>query len=100
MLFISPIFACSCNDNNTDKDTEYKVTNVNVPANLQYTVLNMFPHDTAAFTQGLIVYEGKLLEGTGAAEPYTSSLRLYDISSGKIEKKVEQGREFFGEGIT
>lgn len=32
---------------------------------ISYSVVNAYPHDTAAFTQGLELYQGQLYESTG-----------------------------------
>jgi glutamine cyclotransferase len=58
----------------------------------------MFPHDTNAFTQGLIFVDGKLYEGTG--QEGQSSLREVDLQTGNVLKKVDVPEPYFGEGIT
>lgn len=68
------------------------------PAAVQYTVVNIYPHDTAAFTQGLVYYNNSLYEGTGQKKE--STLRRVDLTTGKIEKKVDINPDLFGEGIT
>ena len=71
-----------------------------VPASsvISYTVLNAFPHDTAAFTQGLEYYNGQLLESTGLTG--RSSLRAVDISSGKVSSRIDLDQNIFAEGLT
>ncbi|MFY8036715.1 MAG: glutaminyl-peptide cyclotransferase [Cyclobacteriaceae bacterium] len=63
-----------------------------------YNIVKVFPHDKDAFTQGLVVEQGKLFEGTG--QYGTSWIAEVDIASGKQDKKVQLSKEFFGEGIT
>lgn len=63
-----------------------------------YQVVNAYPHDTGAFTQGLIFVDGKLYEGTG--QEGRSSLREVELQSGRVLKKVEVPMPFFAEGIT
>lgn len=63
-----------------------------------YVVKNTYPHDTEAFTQGLFFRDGFLYESTGMHG--RSSIRKVDLASGKVLKKHELSREFFGEGIT
>lgn len=65
---------------------------------LDYQLLNSYPHDPQAFTQGLEVYNGFLYEGTGLYG--SSSLRKVEIKSGQVIKKIELEPEYFGEGIT
>ena len=67
-------------------------------ATYSYEVVNVFPHDPAAFTQGLVFHEGTLLESTG--QYGSSSLRAVDLRTGKILKKVDVPAQFFAEGIT
>jgi glutaminyl-peptide cyclotransferase len=63
-----------------------------------YQIVNIYPHDSGAFTQGLIFVDGKLYEGTG--QEGRSSLREVDLQSGRVVKKVDVPTPFFGEGIT
>ena len=63
-----------------------------------YQVVNAYPHDAGAFTQGLIFVDGKLYEGTG--QEGRSSLREVELQSGRVVKKVDVPVPFFGEGIT
>ncbi len=61
-------------------------------------VIRTFPHDPDAFCQGLVVYKGHLLEGTGQYQ--RSRLRLVDISSGEPISDLPLSDEVFGEGVT
>jgi glutaminyl-peptide cyclotransferase len=62
-----------------------------------YQIVNIWPHDSNAFTQGLILMDGKLLESTG--EEGRSSLRRVDLESGRVLKKVDVPSPYFAEGI-
>lgn len=62
-----------------------------------YQIVNIFPHDPNAFTQGLVFLNGKLVESTG--QEGRSSLRNVELESGKILKKVDVPEQFFAEGI-
>lgn len=75
------------------------------PKLLKYTIVNTFPHDTAAYTQGLEFYRDTLFEGTGNGQGISgkkgiSSLRKTDYKTGKIYKIIELAEQYFGEGIT
>jgi len=63
-----------------------------------YQIANVYPHDSNAFTQGLILLDGKLLESTG--QEGRSTLRLVDLDTGKILKKVDVPIPYFAEGLT
>lgn len=68
------------------------------PKILKYTIVNTYPHDINAYTQGLEFYNGVLYEGTG--QYGESTLRKTDYKTGKIDIKVDLEQRFFGEGIT
>jgi glutamine cyclotransferase len=63
-----------------------------------YKLVNTYPHDPNAFTQGLVLDGGFLYEGTGLHGK--SSLRRVDLKSGKILKLIQLDPAYFGEGIT
>jgi len=75
------------------------------PKQYAFELLNEYPHDTAAFTQGLEFADGFLYESTGAGNNLTTSLRKVDIATGKVLQKKEitgrdpSGRPYFGEGM-
>ena len=68
------------------------------PKVLKYKLINTYPHDINAFTQGLEFYKDTLYEGTGLNGE--SSLRITDYKTGKIYKKIDLDRKYFGEGIS
>jgi glutamine cyclotransferase len=61
------------------------------------TVLQSWPHDPGAYTQGLLVHEGKLYESTG--QEGESSLRRVDLTTGAVQQKVDVARPHFAEGL-
>ena len=63
-----------------------------------FEVVRSYPHDRAAFTQGLIVRDGFFYEGTGLIG--RSSLRKVRIDNGEVVQHKALDREYFGEGIT
>ena len=80
------------------------VSNVQ-PKLLKYKIVNTYPHDYQAYTQGLEFHRDTLYEGTGNGSGPTgnrgiSSLRKTDYKTGKVYKKVVLADEYFGEGIT
>ncbi|MEI9959158.1 MAG: glutaminyl-peptide cyclotransferase [Ferruginibacter sp.] len=96
---IALVILAACNGNDKDGDViDISVKPVPTPV-IPYTIVAEYPHDTSAYTQGLEFYNGKLYEGTGDYE--TSSLRIIDYKTGKVEKKHMIGTDkIFGEGIT
>lgn len=62
-----------------------------------YEIVNVFPHDPAAFCQGLLFRDGFLFESTGRYGG--SSLRRVKLESGRVLKHVALSPRLFGEGI-
>lgn len=101
IIFSVAAFLYSCGNNQSDNnDTVEEQVGTGVPeaSLLPYTVLNVFPHDTAAFTQGLEFHKGVLLESTGLEGK--SSLRKVDVKSGNPTTLKKLDQSLFGEGIT
>jgi glutamine cyclotransferase len=69
-----------------------------VPTSWRYKIVNSFPHDREAFTQGLVFEEGVLFEGTGLHG--RSRLRKVELQTGSVLQEHKLPDEFFGEGIT
>ena len=59
-------------------------------------VLQEYPHDRDAYTQGLFFHEGTLYETTG--QYGSSTLRTVDLESGKPLTTQRFARKYFGEG--
>lgn len=62
-----------------------------------YRIVNTYPHDPTAFTQGLDFEDGVLYEGTGLNGE--SSLRRVDLESGEVLQQIDIDEQYFGEGI-
>jgi glutaminyl-peptide cyclotransferase len=60
-------------------------------------VVHTYPHDTAAFTEGLFYLKGFLYESTGLEQH--SSIRKVRLETGEVIQKVDIPAEYFGEGI-
>ena len=63
-----------------------------------YEVVNTYPHDQNAFTQGLVFENGILYEGTGLRK--RSTLRRVDLETGDILQILRIPDQYFGEGVT
>lgn len=72
--------------------------NDKAPKVFTYEVVNEFPHDDQAFTQGFVYYDGYFYESTG--QNGKSSLRKVEIETGKVLQKIDLDRQYFGEGMT
>ncbi len=62
-----------------------------------YRLLNSYPHDVNAFTQGLVFADGVLYEGTGLKG--RSSLRRVELETGEVLQERILDDRYFGEGI-
>lgn len=65
---------------------------------MTYEVVNTYPHDPQAFTQGLIFHNGYLYESTGLYGE--SSLRKVALETGEVLQQVDLPPHYFGEGLT
>ncbi len=63
-----------------------------------YQIVNSYPHDQQAFTQGLVFLDGQLFEGTGLRGQ--SSLRRVALETGEVLQIHDLDAQYFGEGIT
>jgi len=68
-----------------------------IPEKYGYKVVHSYPHDSEAFTQGLVFDGGRLFESTG--QKGSSSLREVDITTGRVIRQQNLDAAFFGEGI-
>lgn len=75
---------------NTEPDIEIPV--------FRYRIVNTFPHDKNAFTQGLEFHNGQLYESTGLKGQ--SSLRRVELRTGRVLQIYRLPLEYFAEGIT
>lgn len=68
------------------------------PATYTFRIVNTFPHDANAFTQGLVYHDGLLYEGTGRWGE--STLREVALDTGGVIRSHALDPQYFGEGIT
>lgn len=68
------------------------------PAVYSYKIVNIYPHDKGAYTQGLEYKNGYLYESTGRNGE--STLRKVELKTGQVLQKVDLDKKYFGEGMT
>ena len=68
-----------------------------VVQSLRVDVLRTIPHDTTAYTQGLLWWRDKLYESTG--QYGTSTLRRVHPDTGVVEQRIDIEPGYFGEGL-
>jgi glutaminyl-peptide cyclotransferase len=67
-------------------------------ARMRVEVVQSYPHDRAAFTQGLLLDSDKLFESTGLVG--RSSLREVELATGRVIRKIDVPPPIFAEGLT
>ena len=85
----SLLLLCGCM---TGASSEAKAADETTP-----TVVATHPHDTGAFTQGLLLYQGSFYESTG--QYGDSTLRLVDPETGSVQQSIDLSNQYFGEGL-
>jgi len=63
-----------------------------------YEIVNVYPHDPTAFTQGLVIIDGRLFESAGRYGQ--SNLREVDLESGRVLRRHDVEAKYFAEGLT
>lgn len=91
LALLGAVCACSCSE--SPAPTTSSITPV-----YSYNVVNTYPHDRSAFTQGLVFEDGVLYEGTGLNG--RSTLRRVELETGEVLQIHELPAQFFGEGVT
>jgi glutaminyl-peptide cyclotransferase len=66
-------------------------------ATVGYSLVKAWPHDRGAFTEGLVFWNGVLIESTGLKGH--STLRKVDLETGAVRQEVKLPDQYFGEGI-
>ena len=106
LLAIAALFAIgavSCTD--TDEKNNTGTSGSDSVKSISDSIINTYPHDTTSFTQGLVVYKGRMYEGTGGDDSNVvsskpSRLLETNVTTGKILKSLDLDKSYFGEGIT
>jgi FkbM family methyltransferase len=65
---------------------------------LKVEVLATYPHDTGAYTQGLVLHEGVLYESSGGYG--RSEMRIVALETGEVSHRVPLPESAFAEGVT
>ncbi len=93
IAFITGFVACKNDDASTRDDPKNKG-----PQSMSYSIVNTYPHDTSSYTQGLVIYNGEMYEGTGNWGK--SKLKKVDMTTGKPLREISLDSIYFGEGVT
>lgn len=82
----------------TDVSANFKLFNNKPPESYTFEIINTYPHDANAFTQGLEFYNGNLYESTGRNGQ--STIRKVNLETGEVLQSSDLDIDYFGEGIT
>jgi len=99
MALLVTMIGCGSSDPSTGHGIAPSSEEAAEPANrLVPRVVATSPHDPDAFTQGLELVDGRLLETTGGYGE--SDIREVDRSTGRVLRSTPLEASWFGEGIT
>ena len=94
----TPASTCSTIPEVIDTPGSVNSTDSRVIPIYTYRIINTYPHDRNAFTQGLFFENGFMYEGTGLNK--RSTLRKVELETGNVVQLYEMPKQYFGEGIT
>lgn len=75
-----------------EDDASYDPVNILIPE-----IISEREHDTGAYTQGLLLYEGSFYESTGRRGE--STLREVDPETGEVIRSIDVDETYFAEGL-
>lgn len=94
-----PVKAVAYTSGTTQSVTRFVIIySDSAPKRFSYKLVNSYPHDPGAFTQGLFFHDGILYEGTG--QETGSTLRTAELETGRVIRQHTLDPSLFGEGIT
>lgn len=78
--------------------SDFTIVSDTKPVNYTYKITATYPHNTKFFTEGLLIHDGYLYEGTG--EKGQSVIAKQILKTGKIVQEKKLDNKYFGEGIS
>lgn len=85
-------------DQAVEVEKKVRVLAASAPEVYTYEIINSYPHDTGAYTQGLEFHDGTLYESTG--KKGASTVRKVNFETGEVLQQIDMEDSVFGEGIT
>lgn len=101
LVIATMLFMAACDNEPAPPQTAEPPTessDIVVPSVMSYNIVNTYPHDTKAFTEGLEFHDGVLYESTG--QYGESEMRTVELTTGKILQATKMDERYFGEGMT
>ena len=88
-------------EHSVEVEKKVRILAKNPPEVYTYRILNTYPHDKKAFTQGLEFHGDTLFESTGnPSNTAKSVLRKFNFKTGEIYTEIDLDKSDFGEGLT
>lgn len=100
-ILLAFLIAACGNDNKTAPPvvaTDGPAVVVEIPKVMSFDIVNTYPHDPAAFTEGLEFKDGFLYESVGNYGH--SDIRKVDLKTGKVLASTPLDAKYFGEGMS
>lgn len=88
----------SYGDQSINIQKKIKLLAESAPVVYTYKIINTYPHDQSAYTQGLEFHNGVLYESTG--KKGLSKVRKVNFETGEVTQNIDMDASVFGEGIT
>ncbi len=85
------------NSEQVRRSSEVTIVAQNPPQFIDYQLIKSYPHDTHAYTQGLLFHDGSLYESTGIEGQ--STLREVELETGRVLRARSLPSHYFGEGL-
>lgn len=85
------------NGNQESLGGQFEVFARTKPEVQKVSIIRSHKHDPKAYTQGLLYHNGRFIESTG--ERGRSSIREVEIATGKVLRKRDLDKKYFGEGV-
>jgi glutaminyl-peptide cyclotransferase len=94
-LAVGVVAACGGGDGPPTDETETEMGTTAPVTGVEQ--VRSYPHDSTAFTQGLVWRGGRLYESTGRYGE--STLRIVELETGRVIQRVPLGQQYFAEGL-
>ena len=103
LLLAATLTITACKDEavkekETSTETPASESDLQVAAAISFNIVNQYPHDTHAFTEGLEYKDGILYESVG--QYGQSDIRKTELATGKVLQSTKMDNRYFGEGMT
>ena len=94
VLFVSVLLGACVS---ADRGSALSPVDQGAPAEYGYQIVRVYPHDSRAYTQGLVYRDGVLFESTGLNG--RSTLRRVRLETGEVLQQHQLEPRYFGEGL-